>query len=462
MRHGWPASVLSAAIAFAMPATANAEQTARIISPVGFVVTDSAIGAGGSSQGRTAVLMAGTRRSDGRTRPELLARVGSIRSLGRPQTLSSAAAEGLQVAVGTDGTVAAAWLEGTRGLRFATAAPGHRFGPVQRMRARTSGTTPDRVFVSGVVVTSTGRAVVVWRDGNGAVASIAERGHAFGRRKLLGASRQFRPAVTLGLGGSAVVSWIDTPPGPDPAAAPAPGAPARVMEATLLSGSKSFASPKPISSIGYWGMTTHASGTGPGGAALAWTQDGELRVSRQTETGFTTPVGMPIRPSNDRGFGVATEPNGSIVTAWGTATVGADEETVVASSVYASVLNPAGAFSLPEDFSAAGWIEGTPHAVTLRDRILVVWGVTKGSSGAVAGRVRGFGGAWVRIPSSSADRLIEQTVEAAASGAHAVVSWQTTASPSGRPSPLYLWTYDLRATGSRATAREHAPDASDR
>lgn len=108
MRHGRPASVLSAAIAFAMPATANAEQTARIISPVGFVVTDSAIGAGGSSQGRTAVLMAGTRRSDGRTRPELLARVGSIRSLGRPQTLSSAAAEGLQVAVGTDGTVAAA------------------------------------------------------------------------------------------------------------------------------------------------------------------------------------------------------------------------------------------------------------------------------------------------------------------------------------------------------------------
>lgn len=427
-----PVPILLAAVL--LPAsTADAGTTARIISPVGLVVYDSAVGAGGNGPGRTAVLMAGYKETGTQPSHRVLARVGSIRTLGKVQQLSSQPAEDLHIAVGEDGTVAATWLEGTRGLRFAIARPGKRFSPVQNMKAS------HRVVISGVAVTPSGRAAVTWRDGASVSVSIAEPKKKFAKPVTLGSSPQYRPAVTVAPDGTAVVAWIDSPTAPDPNRPLG----AMIMAATLPASTKVFDAPTMLSSTAYWGSTSFAVGSGPGGAALAWTQDGELRVSRLTPTGFTTPVGTPVRSSTDNGFAVATEPDGSVPTLWNTQTLGDDDETPVSGVMHTSTLLPAGTFSTPVDVSRTGWIPGPPSVVTLSDRTLSVWGSTKGNRGDVVVNVRAFGGPWTSVAASGAADF-RGAVQVAASKRHAAFAWTRTVSPSGRKSPLYLWTYDAR------------------
>ncbi|MBJ7472627.1 MAG: hypothetical protein JHD16_15070 [Solirubrobacteraceae bacterium] len=432
--------LIVAACCAAAPTAQAAVSTPTRVSPSGQRVQDQAVGAGG---GRTAVLMSAYTSRAGQWKYGVYARIGTPRRIGPLQRLAGRQGRTPSIAVGADGTAVAAWVESRIGPRVSIAPPGRPFGPVRQLTATTASAPSPRptVTLAGVAVTSAGRAVVTWRAGSSVEAATADAGRRFRSTAVLGTSRTYMPTITVGLAGTAVVGWIDTPEPPQPNS-PGPGRGALVQATTLLPSQTAFQTPTTLATLGYWGSSWGALGTGPSGAVVTWTQATELRVSRAGLTGeFSAPSSM--LPSTRNSFGVATENDGATTVLWRTLEyAGAESDTVSRGAVYASTL-PLNAGPTPaQTLSGAGWVPGNPQVAALASRTLAAWGETRTNrTSRLRVAIHRPGQPWQTLPTVRTENIELFTVRAAGSAHHGAITWVQNTSGDERSGPLYLATY---------------------
>lgn len=432
----------------AAPPAHAAIDAADPVSPEGLSVQQAASAAAGN---RGAVLMVGHRGSASRPGAfALYARLGRGTHLGPSQRLDTHSAFAPQVAVGSDGTVVAAWTGESRGsdgaVRFAIAEPGKPFGRAQTL----SGS--GRAALGDVAVSATGRALIVTRtrtaDPTVGVFIRAPR-HRFGAPQSLGTSRYYLPAAAAAPDGTFVVSWLDTPAPPAPPPAPYTPTPAVVRAATLGTAASRFGPATALGELGFWFSGPEAA-SGPGGAAIAWRQTyAEKRlvaVERAGVLGGPVPLPIPMPPSGEGQpdeLALGLPATGPTVALWHeVGGVSGDVFRVTSSVVKASVRSADGTFPPADTISTPGALAGQPQAAALTDRVLAAWSESvRGRTARVcvtvdAGRGARSGSRCLRAPA-----VDPNTVDVAAGRSFGLVSWiERGADPVGG-GRLYLATY---------------------
>ena len=416
-------ALVASLLLVAAPSAQAGMTTPRVVSPPGLAVQEHSVAAGG---GRTAIAMSGLTGSPRAAHGAVYARLGRVTTLGPSVRLSTGRGESPTVAVGADGTAVAAWTDPKAGLRVAIAAPGEPFGAVQTVRPDAPADKPSRI--GGAAVTPSGRVIIAWRTGGTVQVSIAPPLHPIETTTAIGVARQYSPSISLGLGGTAVVAWLDTPQAPLPPPNTVNPGPAHVRASTLTEGSPAFSAPTDLGSVAYWpaGATT---GGGPGGALVNWRGDTGFSLSRLSLSGvFSTPIDAPSSTADGKSA-LATDASGAAVALWRTVTyVGGDDlETVISAQTFASVAPAGGSFGPALPLSTAGWIPDTPHIAAMPDRTFAAWEERSGNHTAhIQVAIRKPYGAWRRLaPLGVPDQGDQRgmTVQVGGDAHHAPVTW---------------------------------------
>jgi hypothetical protein len=333
-----------------------------------------------------------------------------------------------RIAVGTDGTAIAAWVAG-RTLRAAIARPGHDFG-----RPRTLDTAPRDVpsgstglLPGGIAVGRDGAGVIAWRHGDSATADVRvafRRGDRFTAPSVLGDS-YYAPAVARTPGGAFVVAWQTPPVMPPPGVPPTLEGNPRVMVAVAANGA--FGAPTMLAGPPTFLVTAPSAVSGPGGAAIAWGEQGVQRLAVLTGAGGIDTAGLTSR-SNDTGhddaMSVAVPSDRSAVAVWRYVRTTPVEENlrVVGSEILAARRPAGGAFSTPEPLSIARRFAGEPQVAAVRGLTLATW-TERAPQGGARLRVRQHDGRRWGAPVTVAAADAIGTVRLAAAGRSAALAW---------------------------------------
>ena len=390
--HRWAAATLLAAACLAAPARADSLTEPRPVTPPGTSIDGFDV-ATSPAGGRVALLYGAFAGSTGGGQRLLFARLGEGRNFGPVRRLEDRRA-GLQlvttwggrVTVSADGAAVAVWVArgreaGRDQLRVAIAPRGRGFGRPQtlaRLRGR-RGYVPF-IAATGVVAGAHGRVVVSWTVGEPgktvARVAVRSRGTGFGAPQALGAvgpALSTPPALVLAPSGAVGAAWmLRTDAG------------ARAQAATLRAGGRRFGAPRWISGTENTGNI--GAFTGPGGAAVSWSDDARaagalirLRIARLHRDGtFGAPttiatVDPGIQAHEVEGFAVGF-PSAGPFAAWqvfndiSEAGDGAKDQTVVQTSAWHD-----GVFGVPRALSLPGTLTGLPVVGALVATTLVAW-----------------------------------------------------------------------------------------
>ncbi len=432
---------LSAALLAASPAQANVTAPQRVSPPGLFVAEPGSVAVGA---GRTAVLMSGFSGKGSKRKASLVARVGTGSSLGPVQRLASGLSERPVIAVGKNGTAAAAWgdASATRSIRVAVARKS-RFGS-----ARTVSPGLPAVL-DGVAVAANGSVVVLYRTGDGAdgtralQVSIAPPGKAFGPPITLGRSGNYASVLTTMPNGRVVVAWLDTPPNPLPPPAPTVITNARVLATTLAPDATTFAPATELGSLQGWGIGGPLASAGPGGAAIAWGQEANYRVAPVSSDGTISPAIITPIASGTSEFGVGVQADRTLpMVKRSTQNASPESETVVAASILSTVRSANGTFSPLTTISNPKRIAGQPQVASLQAGTFAAWGqVTSKQRGSVQLMMRPTGGDWTSVRELAAPHVRDFNVRVAGSERYAALTWTTVTSKTENGGPMYLATY---------------------
>lgn len=430
------------------PASAEAAVTsAQRVSPQGFLAQQGFVAAGG---GRTAVAMIGRTGTGANAASSLQVRVGQGSHLGQAQRLARGYPIGTALAVGPDGTAAAAWggspldvASPARSIRVAVAPRNGRFGPARTL------VTASPVTLDGVAVTATGAIVVVYRTGTidtsrPVQAVIAPPGGTFGPPTTLGVSRQYAPTLTTIPNGRVLVAWLDTPAAPPPPPAPYVPTNARLMATTLDPEASSFAPSTELGSLTSWGPTGPAATSSPVGGAVSWPQTGGQRIATVSTDGRFAPTFVaPVEGPTAR-IGVGLQPDRTVDVLHRAARYASPEsERIVSSWIEGTVrVAETGAFTPLVTISRSNRLVGPPQMVSLRRRTFAAWTQrTPAGRGRVEFVTRAAGTNWRSLGELTAPAVRDTSLRVGASTRYAAVTWIQITDAKNNGGDLYLSTY---------------------
>jgi hypothetical protein len=378
-----------------------------------------------ASSARSGIVMAGHRGS----RWQLFAKLSNR----RVQRLGGAAF-GPRIAVGADGTAVAAWLAG-RSLRAAIARPGHGFGA-----PRTLGRAPSDIPVGvggilpgGVVVGDDGTGVIGWTHGAGGTSEARvtfTRGSGFTAAQTLGDS-YFPPAVARAPDGTVAVTWLTRLPMPKPGDPPPPVATPQVMVATAAAGARVFGPPTAlVSPPALLSPMPPDAFTGPGGAAIRWSNLDIRRIAVLRSAGVIETAELGGARSNDTEYddpiSLALPADSTLLAVWRYVRIKTTEggQRPLGSQVLAAIRPPGGAFSAPQPLSDLSGFADTPAVASVPRGTLVAWR-ERAPRGRSRVRVRVYDGTTWTAPTTVTTADSVSTVQLAAAGRSAAIVWTT-------------------------------------